>query len=262
MNIDLEGRVALVTGGAGGIGMGIARALARAGADIIVNDVKPEEAERAAATIDRASAAPGDVSDASSVEALISSLGRASAIDILINNAGVSEPLAPIERQRPEDWDRVIGINLRGAFLMSRAVAPLMKRKRGGSIVNIASIAGIGGFPASHAYGVSKAGVVMMTRTLACELARHGIRVNAVAPGVIDAPMLDAMSHGGDYLPEIVARVPLGRLGETSDIGAAAAFLCSDLAEYITGITLPVDGGWLAFTGAGAAYHPPKETIA
>ena len=175
------------------------------------------------------------------------------ALNILVNNAGVPEKLNSIRNQDPEDWQRVIDVNLRSVYLMSRAAAEVMIPRGEGVIINIASIAGINAFSASHAYGVSKAAVVMLTKTLACELARHRIRVNAVAPGVIRSPMLDGMTEEGKGISRILARVPLGRLGTAQEVGAAVAFLCSSAAAYITGAVLPVDGGWMAFGGYGDA---------
>jgi len=254
MIVDLNGKTALVTGGASGIGFAIVSQLAACGACVAINDIDPGIAEDAARRLGQgAFAMAGDVSDAGQVDRMIDATLSRSPIDILVNNAGISQPLVSISRLTPEEWQRVIDVNLRGTFLASRAACRAMRDRGTGTIVNIASITGLAGFAASHAYGVSKAAVVMMTQTLACEMARHGIRVNAVAPGVIAAPMLNRMTGDGALLDEVVARVPLGRLGEPSEIANSVAFLCSDLASYITGAVLPVDGGWLAFGGAGSA---------
>lgn len=254
MRIDLSGKTALVTGGARGIGFAIASQLAACGASVAVNDIDPDVAEDAAMRVGRSAfAVAGDVSDAPQVDRMVDAVVQRSPIDILVNNAGISQPLVSISRLTPDEWQRVIDVNLRGTFLVSRAVCRTMRARRAGAIVNIASVAGLTGFAGSHGYGVSKAAVAMMTQTLACELARHGIRVNAVAPGVIAAPMLDHMTGDGALLDQVVARVPLGRLGEPGEIANGVAFLCSDLASYITGTVLPVDGGWLAFGGAGNA---------
>ena len=250
--IVLDGKRILVTGGASGIGLGIARVLAAAGARVIVNDIDGTAAARAAAEIGRGTIPiAGDVSDATAAADIVAA-AAADGLDALVNNAGIPEPLRRIAEQQPDNWQRVMDVNLRGAWLMSRAASNPLAR-RGGSIINIVSIAGLAGFPASHAYGVSKAALVMLTKTLACELARFDIRVNAVAPGVIDAPMLYHMSPSEEDIAATRSRVPLGRLGRSEDIGNAVAFLCSPLASYISGVVLPVDGGWLAFGGVGPA---------
>lgn len=254
MIVDLSGRTALVTGGANGIGFAIASQLAASGARVAINDIDPGAADDAARQIGGgAFAAAGDVSDPERVDQMIDTVNAHAPIDILVNNAGISQPLVSISRLTPDEWQRVIDVNVRGTFLVSRAVCRGMRARGSGAIVNIASITGIAGFAASHAYGVSKAAVIMLTQTLACEMARHGIRVNAVAPGVVAAPMLDRMTGDGEQLAQVLARVPLGRLGEPQEIASSVAFLCSDLASYITGTVLPVDGGWLAFGGAGSA---------
>jgi NAD(P)-dependent dehydrogenase (short-subunit alcohol dehydrogenase family) len=259
VRIDLTGRTALVTGAGGGIGFAIASALAAAGARVALNDRDAAAVGACAAQIgDPALAVVGDVSEPASVEEIVARASMAGSLDILVNNAGLSEVLAPIERQEPAEWDDLMGVNLRGPFLMSRAALPHLKASGAGAIVNIASIAGLVGFPASHGYGVSKAGLAMMTKTLACEVAKFGVRVNAVAPGVIDAPMLERMTGGRARLGAVVGRVPMGRLGAASEVAAAVAFLCSDAAAYITGAVLPVDGGWSAYGGAGPASRPPN----
>ncbi|MBB6125305.1 SDR family NAD(P)-dependent oxidoreductase [Sphingobium subterraneum] len=254
MTIDLKGKVALVTGAGSGIGLGIARGLLAAGATVAINDIVVESAEARAEELgDRAFALPGDVTSEASVAEMMGRIERSHGLDCLINNAGIPEPLMAITRQNPQDWQRVMDVNLKGAYLMSRAAAESFKKRRSGNIVNIASIAGMTGFPGSHAYGVSKAALIMLTKTLACELARYTVRVNAVAPGVIEAPMLGHMTGSGGTTDSVAARVPLGRVGKPEDIANAVAFLCSDFAAYITGAVLPVDGGWTAFGGVGDA---------
>jgi 3-oxoacyl-[acyl-carrier protein] reductase len=256
--LDLSGMTALVTGSARGVGFGIAEVLVRCGARVAVNDLHLAEAEAAAEKLGNSVGLAGDVSnEASCVDLIQSATEQLGSIDILVNNAGLSGPLAPLSRQDVDDWQQVMNVNLRGAYLMSRAVAAQMISRRTGVIINIASIAGLTGFPASHAYGVSKAGVVMLTKTLGTELARWNVRVNCIAPGIVDAPMLDAICKDGASRMAMIQRVPLGRLGTPADIGHTVAFLASPLASYINGAVLPVDGGWLAFGGAGAAW---KET--
>ena len=253
--IDLSGKTALVTGAAGGIGFGIARMLSAAGARIVINDLELTQAERAAGEIGGDSlAVAGDVSSETGASAIVAqTLEKADQLDILVNNAGIAPELTSLRNMNIADWQRTMDVNLRGVVLMSQAAAEAMKGAPGRSIIHIASVAGLSAFPASHAYGVSKAGVVMLAQTMATELARFGIRVNAVAPGVIEAPMVSKMVREESDVSTILARIPMGRLGLPEEIGKAVAFLCSDAASYITGIALPVDGGWCAFGGAGQA---------
>lgn len=259
--IDLGGKTALITGSGGGIGLGIARVMKAAGARILINDLDPVRAQAAADEVGGDSLAiAGDVSTKAGARDIIArAMELGGKLDILVNNAGVAPPLTSIRTMNIEDWQRTMDVNLRGVLLMSQAASKVMIDAAGGSLVHIASIAGLTPFPASHSYGVSKAGVVMLAQTLASELARYGIRVNAVAPGVIEAPMLSSMIMRDADLPAIIARVPLGRLGLPEEIGKAVAFLSSDAASYITGVTLPVDGGWCSFGGAGTASRPGKS---
>jgi NAD(P)-dependent dehydrogenase (short-subunit alcohol dehydrogenase family) len=172
-------------------------------------------------------------------------------VDALINSAGILEPVRRTIDQTVADWDRVIAVNARGTFLCCREAGRAMLAQRSGAIVNIGSVAGLLGIPASNAYGPSKAAVAHMTRSFACEWARFGIRVNCLAPGYVDAPMASEL-FGGDpqALAAALKRVPMGRLGTAQEIAHVALFLCSPLASYVTGAVIPVDGGWLAFGGA------------
>lgn len=253
LSLDLSGQVALVTGAAQGIGFAIAAVLRDCGARLVVNDLHPEDAARAATALGaQALAVAGDVSDAADSAAVIArGLGAAGRLDILVNNAGVAARMRRTVDQSSADWQRTIDVNVRGTFLMSRAAAQHFTTVRAGCIVNIASVAGLGAIPASNDYSVSKAAVIMMTRTMAAELGRTGIRVNCVAPGFCDAPMLHDLLQGDEAAAEGARRrIPLGRFGEPVEIGHAVAFLCSDLARYMTGAVVAVDGGWLANGGA------------
>ncbi len=220
---------------------------------MVINDIDAERIALATRSNDTLCGIAGDVSDEDSAKRLVASAAEhLGGLDGLVNNAGIAEPIKGTMRQQTEDWRRVIDVNLQGVFLMSRETAKCMKE--GGSIVNIASVAGLVGLPASNAYGVSKAGVVMMTRTMACDLARFGIRVNAIAPGFIQAPMAEVMTNQVSYDTDaIVRRVPLGRPGNAPEVANAAAFLLSGLASFITGAVVPVDGGMSAFGGFGNA---------
>tara|TARA_R100000005_G_C5003919_1_gene212744 strand:+ start:6702 stop:7496 length:795 start_codon:yes stop_codon:yes gene_type:complete len=253
--ITLAGRRILVTGAGGGIGLAIAEKLVGAGAQVILNDISAAPLRDAKERIGAAGALVGDVSDESSVKKMFAEMNEMlGGIDGLVNNAGIADPLRGTKRQTLADWRRVMDVNVQGCFLMLREAASYMPP--GSAIVNIASVVGLGGFAASNGYGVSKAAIVMMTKTTATDFARFGIRVNAVAPGVIEAPMASEILGGGSLGTDpYVRRIPMGRLGKPEEIGNAVQFLLSGMAEYITGVTLPVDGGWMAFGGAGDASH-------
>jgi 3-oxoacyl-[acyl-carrier protein] reductase len=241
----LAGKVAIVTGAAQGIGFGIAQCLARAGAIIVAADIEADALEPCLTAIERAGGtALGigvDVSNAGSVTELTTkTVERLSRINILVNNAGVIV-VKPIDDQSELDWDRVLDTNLKGSFLCSKAVLAPMTKAGGGSIINLCSIAAFG-FTTPHVpYTASKAGVHALTRDFAYEVAGRGIRVNAIAPGPIETPMFDSLSQA--QKDAHAAKVPLRRLGQPEDIGAAAVFLASDAASFITGVTLPVAGG-------------------
>lgn len=253
--IDLSRRVALVTGGANGIGRAISQRLAACGASVAVCDLSLADAERTAADIGAdAKAFALDVSDEVSCKACVASVEREMGLaNILVNNAGITQAIVGTLKQRSEDWDRVIDVNLKGVFLMSQIVAQgLVAAGRPGAIVNLASIAGIMAHRASNSYGVSKAGVIMLTKTMGADLANRRIRVNAIAPGYINTQLSkDAVEAGKASRDAFTRRIPMGDFGEPDDIARVAAFLASDWSSYMTGAVVPVDGGWCAFGGPG-----------
>jgi NAD(P)-dependent dehydrogenase (short-subunit alcohol dehydrogenase family) len=253
VQFDLAGRKALVTGAARGIGLAIAQRLIAQGGSIAVADRQGDELLRVVAQGLLASTCVlvGDVSREAEAEALIDgALAAMGSLDILVNNAGILEPLAPTVDQKLDDWQRVVDVNLRSVYLMSRAFGRhVLGRSGQGAIVNISSIAGLEGFAASNAYGVSKAGVVHMTKTMAVEWARRGVRVNCVAPGFIDTPMAHALFDQSGERDRLVRRIPMRRLGDGDEIANTVAFLVSEGASYITGVAIPVDGGWVACGG-------------
>lgn len=248
----MRGRRIIVTGASAGIGKAIAAMLVEAGAQVVVSDIDPEKIEATRAEIGAALAVGGDISDEMAVAAMFAdAVAKLGGLDGLVNNAGVPDPPGGTRRQTLTEWRKVIDVNLQGVFLASREATRAFND--GGAIVNIASIAGLCAFPASNAYSVSKAGVVMMTKTLALDLARFGVRVNAIAPGMVDAPMAQAMLADDAVRSRIMHRIPAGRLGRADEIARAARFLLSADASYITGVVLPVDGGWSASGAPGEA---------
>jgi 3-oxoacyl-[acyl-carrier protein] reductase len=273
IEIDLAGRVALVTGGSRGLGRADALTLARAGADVVIADILVESDDSAAADygpLAQAAAAQGlvqteataqeierlgrsslalkcDVTDAAQVENVVAhTVEELGSVDILINNAGTLDHLGQLENQSPELWERDLRVNLTGAFNCSRAVWPHMKDRGWGRIVNMASVAGtLGGF-GQASYSTTKAGLIGLTKTLSLEGARHGITANAIVPGIIGT---EAFHFGNPDMNErMVKRTALRRTGDPQDIANAIAFLCSNLAGYITGIELNVSGGIELFT--------------
>ena len=244
---DLEGKVAAVTGAGSGIGLAIAHGLAAFGARVVVSDVAPGAAEAATAGLapDRVLALGCDVTDASALEGLVdAAVRRFGRLDVLVNNAGVSA-VAPAESTSREVVDRMIDVNLKGTIWGCQAAGRhFIAQGSGGSIVNVASIAGVVADPGSAPYAAAKGGVVQLTRTLAVEWGRHAIRVNAIGPNYTRTPLVRASLEAPEKLAWIVSRTPLGRVGEPGDMVGAAVFLASDASAYVTGHVLMVDGGW------------------
>jgi NAD(P)-dependent dehydrogenase (short-subunit alcohol dehydrogenase family) len=246
----LEGRTVLITGSASGIGRATALAFAREGARLVLGDVAPAGEETAAAA--RALGVEAhfqrtDVTIPADVDALVERAIRRGRLDCAVNNAGIEGALAPTAGYPPEDFERVIQVNLIGVWRCLRAEIPAMLGAGGGAIVNTASVAGLVGAGGLSAYVASKHAVVGMTRVAAIEYAKEGIRVNAVCPGVIDTPMVDRLSLAMPNLREaLLAMKPMGRLGLPEEVAAAVVWLCSDAASFVTGHALAVDGGYVA----------------
>lgn len=251
-SMRLDGKVVLVTGAGSGIGRAIAIAVAEAGADCVItelpNRLSSLEPVRAAIaqTGHRAAALPLELPDLDSIDRLvqgvIAEFGR---IDVLVNNAGVNIPRDALEVTE-KDWDMVLDVNLKGLFFLTQRVAREMIPAGGGKIVNIASQNGVVGYYRRAAYCSSKAGVVNLTRVLALEWAKHGIRVNVVAPTFILTPLTQSTFDDPVMREDLLKRIPLGRVGKPEDVVGAVVFLASPAADLITGHTLLVDGGWTA----------------
>jgi len=238
-------KIAIVTGGNRGIGKSVALALAEKGAKIVLVDVTPEGAEETLAAIrEKGSdgiALQGNVTVAADVEAVVEkAVETYGKIDILVNNAGITRD-GLLLRMKDEDWDAVLAVNLKGAFLFTRAVAKVMTKARYGRIVNIASVVGQMGNTGQANYCASKAGLIGLTKSNARELARRNVTVNAVAPGFIATAMTDALPEKAKQ--ELSAQIPLERLGSAEDVAHAVAFLADDDSGYITGQVVAVNGG-------------------
>lgn len=244
--------VAIVTGGAAGIGRAAAHELARRGAAIVVADIHEREGEDAARALradgHRAVFVAADVSRASDAQALVAaSLSEFGRLDWAFNNAGIEGASAPTDALSEEEWARVLAVNLTGVWLCMRHEIPAMLAGGGGSIVNCASIAGLVGFPGAAAYVASKHGVVGLTRTAALEYAARGIRVNAVCPGIIHTAMIDRCTHGSRGVEEqLAAGEPMRRMGTADEVASAVGWLCAPESGFVTGTAIPVDGGWTA----------------
>ncbi len=239
---DLTGKSALVTGASGGIGSDIARAFHAQGATVALSGTRKEALDALAADLGaRAHVLPCNLSDAAAVDALPKQAEEAmGTLDILVNNAGITRDNL-FMRMKDEEWDEVIRVNLTAAFRLSRGVLRGMMKRRWGRIVGITSVVGVTGNPGQGNYAASKAGMIGMTKSLAQEVASRNITANCIAPGFIRSAMTDALNE--DQQARIMSTIPAGRLGEASEIAAAAVFLASEEAAYVTGQTLHVNGG-------------------
>jgi len=241
----LKDKVALITGGARGIGRAIAMAFAREGADIVIADINQEEAEKTAGDIEalarKSLAIQMDVTDYAKVEEAVNKiLDKLGKVDILVNNAGITKD-GLLLRMNEADWDAVINVNLKGTFNCTKAVAKPMIKQRSGKVINIASIIGIIGNAGQANYSASKAGIIALTKTAAKELASRNINVNAVAPGFIQTEMTARLPE--DIKQKMREDIPLDRFGSPDDVAAVCLFLASEEANYITGQVIVVDGG-------------------
>lgn len=242
MKFDMDGRVAIVTGGAGGIGRAIARRLADSGARVALWDRDARGLEEAAGEVDGCETIAVNVSDEASVDAaMTATIARLGRLDILINGAGVMGPSVPLERMGYDDWRRTIAINLDGVFLCSRAAIERLRSSPFGRIVNISSIAGKEGNANMVAYSAAKAGVIALTKSLGKELAKSRVRVHCIAPGVIETPLNRQIPS--EVLDAVIAKIPMGRCGYPQEVAALAIWLCSEECSFSTGATFDLSGG-------------------
>jgi len=248
--LSLEGKVAIVTGSSRGIGRAIALGFAEGGADVVVCSRTLSDLEKVAEEIRalgrRSLAVETNIATKSDVDNLVAkTVEEFGTIDILVNNAAMNI-MRPLIELREDGWDKVMNVGLKGYYLCSQAVAKVMIERKKGNIINMASTAAVEASPLLGAYSISKAGVVMLTKLLAADLARHNIRVNAIGPGIVRTGFSEPIWGNPEALKAIVAGIPLGRIAEPEDIVSVALFLASDASSYITGQTIYVDGGTLA----------------
>lgn len=248
---DFNGKVAIVTGAASGIGRSIAQQYARAGAQVAVSDLAEEDGQETVRLVRDAGGeavfVKADVSDPAACEALVQkTLDTYGRLDFACNNAGIGGESRPTGEYSPEGWQKVLGVNLSGVFYCMRYQIPAMLASGGGAIVNMASILGQVGYPSAPAYVAAKHGVVGLTKNAALEYAQQGIRVNAVGPAFIRTPMIADLENDPDAHTQLVALHPMGRLGEPEEVAELVVWISSDKASFVTGAYYAVDGGYLA----------------
>ena len=250
---DLKNKVAIVTGARRGMGKSHVVKLAKAGAKVVVTDISKEDCQKVVEEIEKkggeALAIKCDVTKKEEVDNLVkNTVKRFGKVDILVNNAGICQ-LKPFLELTEEDWNRTLDINLKGYFLCTQAAAKEMVKQKSGVIINIASIVsgqvGIGMGTLAH-YCASKGGIIALTESLAVELAPYGIRVNAIAPGMIETPMISFIKENPEQEKEMLRRVPIGRIGRPEEVSDLVLFLASDRSSYITGSEIIIDGGWMS----------------
>ena len=257
--MTIQTPVAMVTGAGDGIGWATAQTFARHGYNVALIDIDVEKVAAKATELGRRHIGIAcDVSSEAQVKTAFATTRQAfGRVDALVNNAGIGSPHLPTSEQSVESFEKVLGVHLTGTFLFSREAHSLMKPQGTGSIMNISSIAGVSGLPRRNAYGAAKAGIAMMTKSMACEWAADGIRVNAVAPGFVATALVNKLEADGFVdTARLRRRIPMARLARPEEIAETIYFLSSPAASYVTGSVLSVDGGWTAFGDAGDASAP------
>jgi 3-oxoacyl-[acyl-carrier protein] reductase len=256
MKTDLQGKIAIITGSSRGIGKATAEAFVRHGATVTVSDILEDQGRAAAAALGgKTIFVPCDISDRNQVNALVDTVvKRFGRLDVLVNNAGINTGLGServnIDRFLDDTWHRVINVDLTGTFYCCRAAAAQMVRQHSGSIVNIASVAGVVALRKQIAFVAAKAAIIKLTEAMACEIGSQGVRINTVSPGSVDvtaerlSKVPEAEGGYGERAKSIASFIPQGRLGEPAEIAEAVLFLASDAASYVNGHNLVVDGGW------------------
>lgn len=248
VNFSLENKIALVTGASRGIGKAIAIALAEHGADVAVAARTVEALEQTAKEVQalgrRALVVPCDVTDSGQTEQMVAQiLSDLGGLDIVVNNAGGSRFMAPLLGVREEGWDKSINVNLKSVYLVCKAAGPHMLRQEKGSVINIASVAGVQASPTLSFYAAAKWGVIGVTRTLAKEWAASGVRVNAISPGAVDTDIWGTLTEDPNFVRNLTAPIPMGRWAQPEEIAGACVFLASDAASFVTGANIVIDGG-------------------
>ena len=243
----LKNKTAIITGGGSGIGLACARTFAREGANVAIFGRRQDRLDRAADAIGgQALAVPGDIAKEEDIDRLVEvTIDTFGQIDILVNNAGVFE-FGFLHETDDAMWDKALNVNLRSVFRLTKRVLPKMLERKSGSIVNISSIAGLIGLPGTSAYSASKAALDQFSRVIAMEYAKEGIRSNSVCPGMIETEMTEELRNDKVLAAEILNSYPVGRFGSPQEVANACLFLASDEASFITGVVLPVDGGYTA----------------
>ena len=249
----LAGKRILVTGAASGIGLGAAQAFERFGARVAVADLDPAALAAAWPHLAPDRRVALNVTDEAQCNACVGRMVEAlGGIDGVFNCAGIADPVQPALDVDIEAWQRTLDVHVRGSFCVARAAGRIMVSQGSGAIVLMSSVNGVNGIPRRHAYGPAKAAIAHLARTLTCEWARSNVRVNAVAPTYIHTPMIERLRREGKVdIDRLERRTPMGRIGSVEDVANAAAYLLSDLSAYVSGVNLPVDGGWLAYGGPG-----------